>query len=167
MPKFKNSTGGYLLNAMFYETTLADKSQVSYTLKREDHEGFPSLYRLYMEADDPTEYNFATAHLDGWDHWERLCECTWFQPYVTKWRRELEIRTRAYALLEVRAKAKDADSKESFQANKFLLAGGWKPPAEKRRVGAPSKEDVAKAAHDIAMNKTMLDDDLERIMTRN
>lgn len=163
MSKFKNAMGAYMLQGMFYETTLADKSTVVYTLKDRDHEGFPSLYRLYMEADDPTEYHFAIANLDGWAHWERLLECSWFQPYITKWRRELEVRTRARSLLNIRAVAAQGDDKNSFQANKFLLNGSWKEGGPKRRAGAPSKEEIKNEANRLATIEQSLNEDLARI----
>lgn len=160
--RFKNDVGAYLLGGMFYEQTLSDKRQVLYTLKDRDHLGYPSLYRLYMEADDPTEYSFAVANLDGWAHWERLIECTWFQPYVERWRRELEVRMRATALLHLRATA-SSDSKEAYQANKFLVGNGWKEGGPKRRAGQPSKAEVNAEANRLAQISQNLNDDFERI----
>lgn len=163
MSKFKNSIGAYLLGALFYEQTLADKSQVIYTLKDRDHLGYPSLYRLYMEADDPTEYTFAIANLDGWEHWERLCESPWFQPYIAKWRRELEVRFRALSLLNIRAVANDPKAKESYQANKFLVGQGWKEGGPKRKAGQPSKQEIKSEAHRLASISQSLDEDFQRI----
>src|SRR4051812_9605533 len=99
---FRHKTGQRKLKNLFYEQSPADKTGVVYTLKNHDHMGYPSMYRLYMEFDDPTEYSFAIATLDGWDHWEILCECTWFKPYVAKWRKELDVRTRARALNKIK-----------------------------------------------------------------
>lgn len=163
MSKFKNSIGAYLLNAIFYEQTLSDKSQVVYTLKDRDHCGYPSLYLKYMQADDPTEYTFAVANLDGWDHWERLTECGWFQPYLARWRRELEVRFRARALLRIREVAQDPKAKESYSANKFLVGQGWKEGGPKRRAGQPSKEEIKSEAHRLASISQSLDEDFERI----
>lgn len=166
MSEFRNSNNLQLLNGLFYETTDADKSSVVYTLKDRDHLGYPSLYRLYMEADDPTEYSFAVANLDGWSHWERLCECTWFKPHIAKWRRELEVRLRARALLQIRATA-GTPGKESFQANKFLVGQGWKEGGPKRRAGQPSKDEISREAHRLATISSNLDDDLARISGRD
>jgi len=148
---------------LFFETTLSDKSTCLFTLKPVDHEGLPSLYRLYMETDDPTEYLFATRYLDGWDHWETLCECTWFKPYISKWRRELEIKHRALALKNIKSLANNPNSKEYHQANKFLVSSGWQEPTEKNRRGRPSKEEVAQAAKEMADERRSLDEDFERI----
>ncbi len=165
MTDFRIHTGQRKLRGLFYETTLADKAGVVYTLKDRDHEGYPSLYRLYMEADDPTEYTFAVANLDSWDHWEMLCKCSWFKPYVTRWRRELEVRAKAKALLAIKAVAA-SETKEAYQANKFLVSGGWKDQ-DKRGAGRPSKDEVRDAAKQLAQDATSLNDDLLRVQGLN
>jgi hypothetical protein len=162
---FKNTMGTRYLKGLFYETTLQDKSSVVYTLKDQDHLGYVSLYRLYTEADDPTEYKFATQHLDGWEHWEALCQCSWFKPYLDRWRRELETRLRARALLEIRAVANDPDHPSSYHANKYLLDGSWKPTGESKR-GRPTKEAIKKEAALQASNEQQITSDFERIIAR-
>lgn len=163
--KFKNAAGAYLTLNLFYETS-QDKSQVLFTLKDRDHAGYPSLYRLYMEANDPTEYSFAITHLDGWAHWERLTRSGWFQLYISAWRKELELRTRSTALLRIRETAGSA-GKEAFQANKYLLNGQWKDKPTARRAGAPSKQEIREAANQIVSDEQTLKTDLERIKELN
>lgn len=159
---FRIHTGQRKLRGLFFETTLADKTGVVYTLKDRDHEGYPSLYRLYMEMDDPTEYNFAVNCLDGWDHWEILCECNWFKPFLNRWRREVEVRAKAKALLAIREVAASG-GKEAYQANKFLVAGGWKVDQRRKGAGRPSKEEVQSAAKKIAEEANSINDDLARV----
>lgn len=163
---FTSSTGYQYTLGLFYETTLADKSTVVYTLKDRDHLGYPSLYRLYMECDDPTEYTFATTHLDNWKHWETLCGCSWFKEYVTRWRKELELRTKAAALARIKVLAA-SKGKEAFQADKFLVAGSWKDKPASRRAGAPTKEEVRQEANRIATTEKDFSDDLLRIKGMN
>jgi hypothetical protein len=136
--KFKNAQGRRLLAAMFFETTLADKSQVLFSLKEHDHEGFPSLYRLYMEASDPTEYQFAISNLDGWAHWQELSACKWFEPYLTAWRSELEVKLSSQAQARLREIAADESNPNYYYANKHLLELARKP-AEAGKRGRPSK----------------------------
>lgn len=159
MNKFRGENNIRYLKALFYETVNADKSTVVYTLKNEDHMGFPSLYRLYMEMDDPTEYQFAITYLDGWEHWEMLTACTWFKPYVEKWRREIELRVRSQALAKLREAAKEG--KDTLAANKFLLERGWKDKATK---GRPSKDQIKKAADEIAHDEKKINNDFDRII---
>jgi hypothetical protein len=159
MNKFRNSNNRQYLKGLFYEEVNEDKSTVIYTLKDEDHKGFPSLYRLYMETGDPTEYEFAVTHLDGWSHWEALTACTWFKPYVERWRRELAIKLKSQALAKVREMAKEG--KDVFAANKFLLDKGWE---EKPGKGRPNKEQIKKAADEIAQHEKRVSQDFERIL---
>jgi len=146
---------------MFYELCGSDKTYVLYTLKDWDHEGYPSLYRLYMEENDPTEYRFATKYLDGWEHWETLSSQAYFQPYVERWRKELELRFKSQALARIMSESKTS-GRESFAANKYLLEKGWEPKATAKR-GRPSKEEIKQAAHDELSISKRLDEDLERI----
>ena len=161
---------------MFFEQTLADKSSVVYTLKDWDHsvestdasgvatvKVYPSLYRLYMEMEDLTEYEFANKYLDGWEHWEMLNACEWFKPYVERWRKELTLKVQARALKALRAEAQSS-SKNSFVANKFLVDRGWVDKSEKSHGrGRPSKDEVKKAADAIALHDKRLEEDMQRL----
>lgn len=157
--------GNRYLKALFFETTLADKATVVYTLKDEDHLGFVSLYRMYMETGDPTEWEFATRYLDGWEHWEALCQCNWFKPYVSRWRRELEVRLRAAALHAVTKVAADPTHPSSYHANKYLLDGSWKPAGEKR-AGRPTKVAIQQEAARLASESEQTASDYDRILSK-
>jgi hypothetical protein len=161
--KFK-AAGRYLLLGLFYEKVGADKSGVLYTLKDTDHMGFPSLYRLYMEMEDIFEHDFAKKFFDGWEHWQILCECTWFRPHIDAWRRELEVKIKGKALKAMMEEAESASS-NSYQANKFLLQGGWKAKEDQAagKRGRPSKQEIMDQAHAIAESASQIDDDMERL----
>lgn len=158
--KFKNINGVYLLRELFYETA-QNRDNVLYTLKNEDHEGFPSLYKLYMETGDITEYRFATEHLGGWEHWKGLAECSWMKAIVAKWRDELEVKIRSD---QVRAVVDTAagKSRESFQAQKYLLDSLRKETGSKR--GRPTKAEVTKAAKDLAEGASREAEDFLRLV---
>ena len=140
--KFRSSIGSRYLKGLFYEEgSPLNKDSFLYTLKDKDTKGYPSLYRLYMEKEDLTEWEFANEYLDGFEHWEMLCACNWFKPYVERWRRELELKLRARALSAIRDEA-TSESKNSYYANKFLLEGGWKEKSSTsndRGRGRPKK----------------------------
>lgn len=160
---FKNDVGAWLLQALFFETTLlANRQHVLFTLKDEDHNGYRSLYRLYMEANDPTEYLFATTHLGGWAHWERLCDTDFFKPYVDRWRKELDLRFRAHALKNIHDIANSSSARDRLSANKIIVDGKWGKTEAKGR-GRPSKEEIKKEAHRLAEEDRSLNADLERI----
>jgi hypothetical protein len=158
---FKNAMGNRLTKGLFYETTSSDKSAVVYTLKDEDHLGFPSLRRLYLEAGDPTEFKFAVSALDGWDHWTDLCESSWFKPYLARWRSELELKIKSAALARIMTEAKTS-SKNSFMANRYLVERAWESRGESK-AGRPSKASIREAAHEQASAASRIDKDFERL----
>jgi len=157
--KFKNSNGVLLLKEMFYETA-ASKSNVIYTLKDRDHKGYPSLYRLYMEENDPTEYLFAMKHLDGWAHWQSLSQSSFFKDLISRWREELELRFRALGLRNISVMASSA-GREAFQASKYLVDGNYLP--KKNTKGRPSKQQISEAAQQMAEDDKRLKDDFARL----
>lgn len=165
--KFLSDQGHYILRGIFWEWALADKSGCVYTLKQEDHNGFPSLYRLYMECDDLTEYTFATQYLYNWEHWTRLCKASWFKEYITAWRAELEVRTRARALQNLRAISADPSHKAAAAVNRYLVDGGWKSQEEKKGRGRPSKDQIKSEAEKIARDARDTDEEFKRITGLN
>jgi hypothetical protein len=158
--------GVRLLRGLFYETTLANKSTVVYTLKDEDHEGYPSLRRLYFSVDDPTEYEFAVTFLDGVDHWEQLQNASWFKPYLTMWRKEKELKFKSGLLAKV-IKDSRSQTTSSMASTRYLLEKGWDRPKENNTKGRPTKADIAKAAHEQFTAMTQIEDDFERIKGLN
>lgn len=169
-PKFRNATNGRYLKGLFFETTGSDKASVSYTLKDWDHtvDGivYPSLYRLYLEQEDLTEYEFANTHLDGWEHWEMLTSSNWFKPYVSRWRRELMLKLKARALNRLKAEAAST-SKNAFLANRYIIEKGFVDSGEKSGRGRPSKDEVRAAAESIAISERRLEEDFERLKELN
>lgn len=159
--KYRNSTNSRYLNALFFEM-VTDKTNVLYTLKDEDHLGYPSLYRLYMELDDLTEYEFATTYFDGWEHWTMLCSCEWFKPYVERWRHELELKTKAAALRAIKHEAAKG-GKNAYSANKVLLEGKWTGQDQGAKRGRPSNNEINKAAKELAERKSRLKEDSKRL----
>jgi len=159
--KFRDVHGRRLYKKLFYETTLAGdaKDKVLYTLKDQTHEGFPSLYQLYMAEADPTEYIFSTKYFDSYDHWKTLSSREWFKPIVARWREELDVQIRANALKRIIAESKSS-SKNSFMANKYLLEKGWVSEGK----GRPSKDQVLAAAKEEAQKAQTLEEDFLRVV---
>lgn len=143
-----------------------DIDGIAYTLKDQDHELhgklFVSLYRLYTEKDDPTEIHFAQTYLSGYDHWIRLCECTWFKPYIERWREEVSLKRRARYLKEIEAIAGE-EGKFKLAALKILLTE-TKPEKEKSTRGRPSKLEVQKELKKAAEDLQDAETDYERII---
>lgn len=131
-----DNTGRPLTQSLFLEIGYSDSAV--YTLKDHDHEYegryLPSLKRLYLLIEDPTEYVFATQCLLGWKHWLRICENKVIRKHIDEWRAELEYKLRSRGVREAIAQA----SGGSFQAAKWLADRGW----ESRGAGRPSKAEV-------------------------
>ncbi len=165
--KFKNEVGAHLLKPIFFEYDNSDHNYTIFTLKDQDHtwgdKTYPSLRKLYVEMEDPTEYEFALKHLDGWVHWKKLTESSFFQIYLKDWREELEVRMRAKALNRIKVRAA-GETKDSFAADKILLAGGWKTSEDKSKVGRPTKEKISAEAEKLFRQQDEFDKDFERIM---
>ncbi len=141
LPKelFFDNGGRALTNALFLESTY-DTKYAQYTLKEYDYEyegkKYPSLKRLYLECEDPTEYSFVQKHMGSWSQWQRICNNKTLRPYIEDWREELEVRLRSQAIKNMIEMACSEDG--NFSAAKYLAEYGW----EKRKAGRPTKDEV-------------------------
>lgn len=144
--KFLDGQGRMLTQGLFLEINYDDTA--IYTLKGYNHthkgKEYPSLQLLYLEEEDPTEYDFANKYLLNWKHWKRICENKVLLRYIVTWREELELKMKARAVKEMQALVNSENG--NFQAVKYLMERGW----EKRGAGRPSKADIAKKT---AINK--------------
>lgn len=134
--KLVDATGKPLTQSLFLEIGYSPYSV--FTLKENDYEYngvvMISLKRLFLEAKDPTEYDFANKHLLNWRHWKRMNENKVLRKHFDEWREELEYYMRCEGVKSIVSSAKMG----SFQAAKFLVDKGW----DKRQAGRPSKEEV-------------------------
>lgn len=139
--KMKDSLGRALTQSLFLEMGYNAEAAI-YTLDDQDktYKGkvYLSLKRLFLEASDPIEYDFATEHLIGWQHWQRLNRNKALAPHFVEWREELELSIRSAAVRGLIDESVDGD--KPFQAQKWLADKGW----VKRDPGRPSKEDKQK-----------------------
>lgn len=162
--KYRNVNGLAYTKGLFQEMATTEDT-VLYTLKDQDTYGLPSLYRLYMEVADPTEYRFATQYMDGWGHWEDLCLCPWFKPYIDRWRRELEVRIRSEALNRITREAMDGNEKTLMQSNRYLAEGTWMPK-DMRKAGRPTKAMIEKETKRLADIEKQVEEDLQRVQDK-
>ena len=149
--KLKDSGGRPLTQSLFLEIGYTDMAV--YTFKDEDHEYngkvYPSIKRLYLEMEDPKEYQFATKYFLGWQHWKRLCENKLIRREIDEWREELELMLASRGVKDMISLC--AGENGSFQAAKYLIEKGW----DKRLAGRPSKAEIEKHA---AIEKRLDDD---------
>lgn len=164
-PRFKDSMGRRLTKALFYEES-DYPDLILFTLNDEDRGDVPSLYRLYMELGDLTEYEFATKYFYNWEHWKLLCTLTWFIPHVARWREELDLKTKAEALKRIKEEANNPKAKNTFSANKVLIDRSWEnsKPKAPRRAGRPTTIEVQGALKEEVKEAKILDEDYRRIV---
>jgi hypothetical protein len=160
---FKNDNGMWLTKALFLELTLpATRQWAKFTLKEHDHthDGVPykSLYRLYMETDDPTEYEFATKHLGGWSHWKAMLDTVALREHIDSWREEKEIYYRSKGIKSIMESAAEGN----YQASKYLADKGWTQDSENKR-GRPSKAEVKKETEQQVKVKLAVMNDYKRL----
>lgn len=133
-----DSAGRPLTQSLFLEVGYSDEA--IYTLKEVDHtyngKVYPSLKKLFIDMEDPTEYEFATTYLLGWKHWNRICENKLLRKHIDEWREELEMKLRSRAIKQAMQAA--ASPSGNFQAAKWLADKGW----DTKRAGRPSKDEV-------------------------
>ncbi len=131
-----DSMGRPITQSMFLEVGYSEAA--IYTLKDIDWEWngktYPSMKRLYILEEDPTEYEFATKYLLGWKHWIRICENKLIRKYIDEWRDELEIKLRSKAVKEMIKNS----SKGKIVASKWLADKGW----SQRGAGRPTKAEI-------------------------
>lgn len=136
---FLDTSGRPITQSLFLENGYDTESSI-YTLKEVDYEYkgkiYPSLKKLYLLEEDPTEYAFATKYLLNWRHWQRLCNNKLMQPHVAEWRDELEMKLRSRAVQEMMAAARKGNS----SASKWLADRGW----TNRGAGRPTSIDIEK-----------------------
>lgn len=138
--RFLDVMGRPLTQSLFLE--LGYSENAVYTLKEYDYpykgKHYPSLKRLFLLEEDPTEYTFAEKHLLGWQHWKRLCENKAIAKHIEEWREELELKIRSQAVRDMMNMC--ASESGNYSAAKFLADRGW----EKRAAGRPSKAEKDK-----------------------
>lgn len=150
--KFKDERGAYLTQSLFLEVGY-DTEKAVYTFSDEDkcYKGkvYPSLRRLYLEAGDPTEYEFARTWLHGWDHWLRILGNKALLAQVELWREELGVKLRSEGVRRALAHGLD-----SFAAAKWAADGHWHV-----KRGRPSKEEQTreKRIRERVVNDTVAD----------
>lgn len=138
--RFLDVMGRPLTQSLFLE--LGYSENAVYTLKEYDYpykgKHYPSLKRLFLLEEDPTEYSFAERHLLGWQHWKRLCDNKAIAKHIEEWREELELKIRSQAVRDMMNMC--ASESGNYSAAKFLADRGW----DKRAAGRPSKQEKDK-----------------------
>lgn len=115
-----------------------------YSLKEDSPTGLPSLYKLYMEIADPTEYLFAQEAFGSWEHWLETLGGNldgpfpmYIREYIKKWRQELEIKLRAEGIKSLKSHAKSKPA-----AALFFAEGQFSANKVRRGPGRPKSDEA-------------------------
>lgn len=159
---FKSPNGKWLTKALFFETSLAGETRhyALYTLKDEDHivdgKTYRSLRKLFLECEDPTEYEFATTYLGGWKHWVTMQGVKDLKRYIEDWREEYNVKLRSIGVQKIIEIAKNEGG---YQAAKWLADKQW---IDNPR-GRPSKQEIAKNVKEQTKVKNRLQGDITKL----
>ena len=158
--KFKDVLNRWRTQSLFIDTQQQwnqEEYPPMYTLQSDDFEGYPSMRRLYLEENDPTEYSVAAKYFGGWEHWLHMKSLAWFEKHRTRWAEELEIKMQSEAVHKLVELSKD--SKSAMSATNAIINKVWK---EKTR-GRPNKDEVERQKRiAVGITKT-LDDDFKML----
>jgi len=138
---YKSSNGKLRTNSLFIELNKT-KSLAIFSISDEDVTknsiDYPSLRKIYLNYNDPTEYEFAIEVFGSWKQWETILGNAQLMTYIQDWRDEAEIKYRSIALKALVATATQ-DGAKGTTAAKYIAEKGW----IKRKAGAPSREERA------------------------
>ena len=166
--KFKTEQGKWLTQSLFLEIGYRTEFAI-FTL--EDNEKtfkgkkYPSIKKYYLELEDPTEYEFASKYLGGWQHWKRICSNSLILEHITEWREELTLKLRGRGIQSMIDEA-TMGGRGQATAARWLAEKGFldSPVVKRKKVGRPAKEeDLTQEARDMAMLKEDFAKDLARI----
>lgn len=138
-PPYKGDSGAWYTQQLFYEPwSLLDPPrkvcEPIFSL-HSDRPGMINARVTFVALMDPTGYKWAMKYLGSYQHWQRLCKCTFFAEALEEWQAELRIKQTSEAIDRIRAIAEDG-SAQAINANKYLAEEAWLKP----KAGRPSKE---------------------------
>lgn len=122
----------------------------------------PSARQIYMNCEDPTEYEPAMILVGSWKHWVQCTETVFFRKVIVEWRTELEVKLKSKGFKKLIDLTK-ADSGSAITAAKYLSDKGWKEKPVGSKRGRPSKEEVKNTRDALALADKDARKDAERV----
>lgn len=118
------------------------------------------LHSLYLRVADPTEYRFAVRAFEDWATWEAEVAKDPLKSVIDRWRRELEVKLRSEALQRIMDVAGNEGTRDSLQANRYLLEANF---SNKNKVGRTTKDAIAKEAQKLVDRQSSIQEDYKRL----
>lgn len=160
----KDSMGRFRTQSLFIEHRNA-KYPAPFTLKDDDYKGATSMRMQYLDISDPTEYSFAISILgpQGWRHWQVLTACTWFKPFVERWRNELAVKFESDRFQEMREVADISKGTPAGVAATKWLADRYAGKDVTKKRGRPSEDEKLRLLKEESAEDKLLDEEAARI----
>lgn len=171
MKNFRSDNGQYFTRQLFWEMWVElpiDKRVIEpiFTLYK-DKDGLINFGKAYVKTKDPTGTKVAKQLLNGdYTLWTVLNGCRWFVAAKEIWDRELDAALVSEAMDTIRELAKEGMPAQRLAAAKFLAQKSYRKENTANK-GRPKREDVDKAARDLAVSERDLEEDLKRIKGAN
>lgn len=165
--RFKTHTGKYWTRQLFYEENVNIVSgrtarEPLFTL-HQDRDGLINFGKAYIQSRDPTGYKVTQELLDGdYTLWCLLMNSRWFVDAKARWDREMDAMIRSEALEEIRTLMKNGLPAQRLAAAKYLEKREYRKTAQHEK-GRPKREDIDRAAKELAANDRDLQEDFKRI----
>lgn len=171
MNKFICSSGKYYTKQLFWEEYVK-LMMVGRTIKPmftlyKDRPGLINLGKVYVRLGDPSGYKVAQEVFDGdYTLWTVLLGCRWFITAKELWDRELDAKLYSEGMEKIRKLAEDGLPAQQLAAAKFLATKAYKKDSSTTK-GRPKREDIDKAAKDLAITERDIQEDMKRIKGTN
>lgn len=163
--KFKTPNGKYFTKQLFQEpwSTLAidDRATKPTFSLHKDKPGLINFGKAYVQTRDPTGYKVAQELLGDYNLWTALMGCRWFLQAKEVWDRELDALLASEAIAEIQTLMKDGLPAQRLAAAKYMANHQYKQ--SKNTKGRPKREDIDRAARELAVSDREVAEDAERI----
>ena len=168
MSRFRCSNGKYYTRQLFWDEyiqlELAKRTIEPLFSLYKDKPGLINFGKVYVECADPSGYKVAQKILDGdYTLWTVLTGCRWFISAKEVWDRELDAKLYSEGLEEIRELAKNGMPAQKLAASKFLATKAYRKDNSTSSKGRPKREDIDRAARDLAASDRDLEEDIKRI----
>ena len=166
MNKFRSGIGKWLTRALFADVCIKIGSDVDpntcpfWLTDNMLDDKRPVLRELFIATDDMTGFKLAQKYLGGWQHFQTLLKCKWFEAEFKKWTDELFVLQQSIALEKVREIA-EGDGASALAASKYIANREWDKPQTTR--GRPTKEEISGELKRQAEARTSKNDDYNRM----
>lgn len=167
MSRFKGTSGKYFTRQLFWEEfidlPLEKRTTEPLFCLHKEYKGLPNFGAVYVECADPTGYKVAQRLLDGdYTLWTVLMGCRWFVAAKEIWDRELDAKLASEGLEKIRELASSGMPAQALAASKYLANKEYRKDKTASK-GRPRREDIDRAARDLASDEKDLAEDLARI----